>query len=580
MTADPAPDPEDAAREARRRALRLVVHGGWAAGLLPLGVAALAGAPVLPVLAAVTVFAAMGAAAFRLRPPLGRWVAAIALVGQAGVLTGAMTGHPWQVDTHMLFFALLACLMVLNDRGAILAAAGAIVAHHLLLSVTLPELIYPAASLLENVERVLIHGGIVAVETVALLTALAMRARLDAQVAADRERLSAAMAQSAEARERAEAALADAQAATTEAEAAQARAESAARAAEEEQARAAQVDAEARAAEAREAERRAEEAARQKSVVEALGRGLKGLAARDLRQRIEAPFPDEYEALRRDFNAALGALEEAMESVLDGAGGIGGQTGEIAAAAADLSRRTENQAATLAEVSASVSSLTAAVKETAGNASEADTEAGRTRSEAQACDALVGKAVVAMGEIETSSQQIQSIIKVIDDIAFQTNLLALNAGVEAARAGDAGRGFAVVASEVRGLAQRSADAALEIKSLIDSSGGHVREGVDLVNRTGAALRTVTEGVDRIAARVSGIAASADQQSASLGEIDTALGELDTVTQRNAAMFEQTTAASETLRSGTEALVATIAEFLPRSAGTGAPPAPQAEGRAA
>ncbi len=300
----------------------------------------------------------------------------------------------------------------------------------------------------------------------------------------------------------------------------------------------------------------------QRMVVDALRGGLKALSEKDLARRLSERFPDEYEELRQDFNRAVEALEEAMRSVLSGADAIGRETAEITSAATDLSRRTESQAATLAEVSASVSSLVATVRETAQSAGHANSDVARTRTDTEESASLVTRAVEAMNEIEQSSTRIQSIIKVIDDIAFQTNLLALNAGVEAARAGEAGRGFAVVASEVRALAQRSSEAADEIKHLIEASGTQVGTGVDLVRKTGEALTTVTESVTRVTERISEIAQSAESQSASLAEIDTALGELDKVTQRNAAMFEETTAASQSLARGAEALVGTIAVFVP------------------
>ncbi len=561
MTLD---NPEAIRIEEQSGALRLVVFGGWGLGLMPPAAALLAGNALWPIAAGVLVFAIMGAAALRLPGDTARPVAAIALVGQGGVLTAALAGHAWQVDSHMAFFAMLAVLMILRDRRAVLVAAAAIVLHHLVLTLFLPALVYPPDTMILNLERLAIHGVVVLVETAALVYALLIRERLHRSTMEDRDRLARESEQAREARSDAETALETARQARADAEQAQARAEAAARQAEEEKERAAQAAAERRAAEERDAARQAEAAARQARVVDDLRRGLKRLADHDLQTRIETAFPEEYEELRRDFNAALAALQTAMESVLEGADTISTQTTEITSAADDLSRRTENQAATLAEVSASVSSLTGTVKETAGNAGQANQEVGRTRSEAKESEALVGKAVLAMGEIETSSQQIQSIIKVIDDIAFQTNLLALNAGVEAARAGDAGRGFAVVASEVRALAQRSSEAALEIKTLIETSGNHVRDGVDLVNKTGEALRAVSESVEEISRRVAGIAASAEQQSASLTEIDTALGELDRVTQSNAAMFEQTTAASRTLRAGTEGLVETIAVFIPRA----------------
>jgi len=558
---------------AQARGLRFVALCGWATGALALAAALLAGTSLTAVLAGVGVFALVGMVAMRLGDGTGRILAAVALIGQGTVTTAALAGHPWQVDSHMLYFAFLALLTVLSDRRALLAAAGLLVVHHVVLAVALPSLLYPAQTLLLNVERALFHGAVVALETGALLYALHTRVNLDRQSEADRETSDRDRATAEAARARAEAALADAAAATRRAEEAQARSEAAARAAEEEKDRAARADAEARETTQRENARRAEETARQRAVVDALKTALKALSDKDLSMRIETPFPADYEEVRGNFNSAVDALRGAMDAVLAGADTIGQQTAEITGAADDLSRRTESQAATLAQVSANVSTLNHSVKDTAAGASEANREVARTRSEADESEKLVGQAVDAMSEIETSSRQIQSIIKVIDDIAFQTNLLALNAGVEAARAGDAGRGFAVVASEVRGLAQRSSEAALEIKTLIEASGGHVADGVALVRKTGEALRSVTDSVNQIADRVAKIATAAEEQAVGLGEIDTALGELDRVTQSNAAMFEQTTAASRTLRVSTEQLVDTIEVFVPRNG-------VRAEGRAA
>jgi methyl-accepting chemotaxis protein len=564
--------PLDAGESARRRGHRLIAFGAAACGLMPPAGALLAGTSAVAAVAIALLFAGMALGALRLAPAAGRMVSAIALVGQIGALTAALAGHPWQLDSHMFFFAALAATLVMNDRAASLAAAGAIVLHHAVLTLAMPSLIYPSISLIADLQRLVLHGAAVAVETAALIYAIDTRARLDAQTRADAERLRLSMEEAESTRAEAEAARARAETARREAEEASRQAGEAARSAEDEKERAERADREAREAEARESARREAEAQRQRRVVEALRSGLKALSEKDLGRRLSEPFPEEYEELRQDFNGALATLEEAMRSVLSGADAIGRETAEITTAATDLSKRTENQAATLAEVSASVSSLAQTVRATADNARSADTDVSRTRSDTEESARLVTRAVDAMNAIESSSQQIQSIIKVIDDIAFQTNLLALNAGVEAARAGEAGRGFAVVASEVRALAQRSSEAADEIKGLIESSGSHVGEGVDLVRKTGEALQTVTESVGRVSGRISEIAQAAEQQSASLGEIDTALGELDQVTQRNAAMFEQTTAASQSLARGAETLVGTIAVFV-----TGRSPAARPSG---
>ncbi|RZJ41659.1 MAG: PAS domain S-box protein, partial [Brevundimonas sp.] len=223
-----------------------------------------------------------------------------------------------------------------------------------------------------------------------------------------------------------------------------------------------------------ERERRAEadrrDAEIQTLVVEDTGRGLAAMAAGDLSYRITSDFPGRYGPLREDFNHAMAAMDDAMDVIRANAGSMQSGAHEISHAAEDLSRRTERQAASLEETAAALDQITATVKKTAENARSADAVVSQARGQAETGGEVVQRAVAAMGQIERSSDQISQIIGVIDEIAFQTNLLALNAGVEAARAGDAGRGFAVVASEVRSLAQRSADSAREIKTLISASG--------------------------------------------------------------------------------------------------------------
>lgn len=307
-------------------------------------------------------------------------------------------------------------------------------------------------------------------------------------------------------------------------------------------------------------EERAQRAEDVANVVEALADGLNKLAEGDLTARVETAFPEEYERLRNDYNSAMARLQDAMRVILDNAGGIDTGSREISQAADDLSRRTEQQAASLEETAAALDQITATVKRTAEGAAEADTVGKATRSEAESGGEIVSKAVSAMGEIESSAEQISRIIGVIDEIAFQTNLLALNAGVEAARAGDAGRGFAVVASEVRALAQRSSDAAKEIKSLILASAEHVASGVDLVGRTGAALDVIVDKVARMSGLVGEIAASAEEQATGLSEVNTAVNQMDRVTQQNAAMVEQTSAASHSLVTEAGTLTDLVGKF--------------------
>jgi methyl-accepting chemotaxis protein len=310
----------------------------------------------------------------------------------------------------------------------------------------------------------------------------------------------------------------------------------------------------------RDAEERERLQADQQQVVESLRAGLGALAGGDLAARLEDAFGAEYEGLRNDFNEALDTLREAMTSLAETSHSIQRGAGEISSAADDLSRRTEGQAATLEETAAALDQLTASVRSSADGAANAAEAVESARKDAEESGETVRRAVAAMNRIEKSSEQISRIIGVIEDIAFQTNLLALNAGVEAARAGDAGRGFAVVASEVRALAQRSSEAAKEIKDLISESTEQVGEGVDLVGQAGTALEQIVTRVAQIAERVSEIASSAREQSTGLGEINTGVNQLDQVTQQNAAMVEESTAASHALNGEAEQLAALVRRF--------------------
>ncbi|MCA1440567.1 CHASE3 domain-containing protein [Ensifer sp. IC4062] len=305
---------------------------------------------------------------------------------------------------------------------------------------------------------------------------------------------------------------------------------------------------------------RAREAAEIRSAMEALGSGLAALAEGNIAHRIEVPFAERLDPLRMDFNQSLEKLQATLRAVGENASAINAGAAEIREAASDLARRTEQQAASVEETAAALEEITTTVRDSTKRAEDAGILVERTRQGAEKSGEVVRRAVSAMHEIEKSSGEISNIIGVIDDIAFQTNLLALNAGVEAARAGEAGKGFAVVAQEVRELAQRSANAAKEIKALIMTSGDQVRAGVSLVGETGGALEAIVHEVREINQHVSAIVTAAREQSTGLQEINTAVNAMDQGTQQNAAMVEQSTAASHNLAREAMALDSLIAQF--------------------
>lgn len=330
-----------------------------------------------------------------------------------------------------------------------------------------------------------------------------------------------------------------------------------------------------------EVERQAREES-QRLVVNRLQGALSELSSGNLTTTIEEPFEEDYDRIRLDFNAAIMALHKAMSVMAANSGAIHRDASEITSAADDLSGRTESQAAALEETAAALEQLTASVNSAAEGAQEVAIIVGDAEGGAEHSEKVVEDAIIAMGEIETSSNEISQIISVIEEIAFQTNLLALNAGVEAARAGDAGKGFAVVASEVRALAQRSSVAAQEIKILIGTSGEQVQQGVARVNEAGSALGSILSSIRTIAEHVRTMASTTAEQSTGLNEINSTMAHLDEVTQRNAAMVEETTAASHALRKEADELATTTSRFRLRGhdteASTDAPFRPS--GRAA
>ena len=440
--------------------------------------------------------------------PTTRVVNSMALAAQVGLLVYVFADSSYQIDMHMYFFATLAICAVWVDWRAIVAYAALVAVHHLSLYVAMPAAVFPGQS---DFSRVALHAVILVLQAGVLisLTEAVVRSFAAASKAAD-------------------AALAAHKEASLQSAEAQ---------------RAGEVAARDRAGFEAERERNALDT--EKSV-RVLAGALRALSSGDLRCRIDQPLHGDIDELRLSFNESVGKLEHAMSDVGVVASAVRGDAGALRGSNDELSLRTERQAASVEETASALAEVFTAVKDTAKLASDVGKLVNTAKIGAEKSAAVVTEAVSAMGRIEESSRQISQIIGVIDEIAFQTNLLALNAGVEAARAGEAGKGFAVVAQEVRELAQRSANAAKEIKSLISTSAEQVQHGVHLVGETGQALRTIEEEVRHISGQIGLIAEAATEQSAGLSQINTAIDTIDQNTQRNAAMVEEATAAVHSL----------------------------------
>jgi methyl-accepting chemotaxis protein len=294
--------------------------------------------------------------------------------------------------------------------------------------------------------------------------------------------------------------------------------------------------------------------------VEEFGAALKRLSGGDLTRRLDKPFIPALEPLRVDFNTVVERLHGSMCGIAENASAIAAASQQIKNASNDLYRRTEQQAASVEETAAALEEITTTVSDASQRAQDAGELARQTKENAERSGIVVSQAIDAMGRIEKSASEIASIISVIDEIAFQTNLLALNAGVEAARAGEAGKGFAVVAQEVRELAQRSAKAAKEIKDLITASNEHVHHGVAHVNNTGKALTDIVNQVVQVDANVAAIVVASQEQATGLREVNTAVNTIDQGTQQNAAMVEETSAASHSLATEAEELFKQLGQF--------------------
>ncbi len=461
---------------------------------------------------------------------------AVGLMIAVSLLVAALSGHAWQIDMHMAYFAALAMLIVFCDWRVIAAGTAVVAAHHLLLSLVVPAAVFPGSA---DLGRVVLHAVILVVEALTLAWAAQTVERTLAASAASLEQAEQALAEAAAAQRAAEAALSSA-----------------------DQAR----QSEARAAHENDALQQTIEAERT-AVVAGLAQGLEQLALGNLTHRIEARFPADYEKLRGDFNRSVSQLETAMSGIAAAAQSIRSAGVEINSGSLDLAGRTETQAASLQETAATTEELAASVKLATEGSRQAAMLARKATDIANEGGKIVGSAVDAMKQIEESSRKISEITHIIEDIAFQTNLLALNAAVEAARAGDAGKGFAVVAAEVRVLAQRSSEAAKDIGQLITSSNQQILGGVKLVHASGETLGEIVRASGDVTATVVEVSSASTEQSRGIEEMSRTVARLDEMTQQNAALAEQSSASCLALTSQIETLNTLVKAFRTSAQGS-------------
>ena len=551
---------ESALSELRKAPQRFLLFLAWAHVAIAAAVALAVGSDpiVFGGLAAILTAAAMAVDKF-MSPEIGRSALMVALQGQVALFVAILAGHPWQIDAHMYFFAVLGLGVLLVDVGALIAAAAAVAAHHLALNFLAGTLVYPDGG---DLGRTMLHAVVLAIETVGLVFAAFIIKRL---------LVSTCESQQAAETELANAQLASERARTVELEAEERRREMMG---DLESAFREVVD----AAVAGDLSKRAptdfdsDELNRLASAINQLVEqveeslaaaidSLSGIAQGDFRTRMDGAFEGRFRDLMNWINATSSNLEELIVEIQGVSSQLESATGEINRTAADMSNRAEEQTSLLSQTSGAMTKMTESTRSNAESAESGRLTANDAAQRAESGGEIVRETVTAMGRIEAEAARIADIISLIDGIAFQTNLLALNAAVEAARAGESGKGFAVVASEVRALAQRSADAAKDIRELIAESSEQVAAGVTLVNRTGEALNEIVEAINQVANNVGEISSATSAQAANIDEANKAVEHIGRMTEQSATMAEANASTAARLAEQGAKLADLLSEFM-------------------
>jgi len=493
--------------------------------------------------------------------PTFRYAWAAGYMGVVALLLASFAGHPWQIDVHMYFFAALAIASAMCDWRAVVVAAASVAVHHLALNFLTPNLIFPDGS---DFARVVLHAVVLIAETVALVWMIIQIQRLfetAETISARKTGMARETARTAEAlASQHKTALDEASSLIETTQSLRSELDSVIGSALKGDF-SGRVRSDAFSGAFREL---AEDL---NSLVAGLDRSLTDVARMleamsngDLSPRIKADYQGKFGELKENANRTSDRFAEIVSQIQIAASEVEDAAAEITSGTNDLSNRTEQAASNIEETAASTEEMSATVRQNAKSAKNASQLAETANQTASKGGDVVERAVTAMSGIEESAQKITNIIGVIDEIAFQTNLLALNASVEAARAGEAGKGFAVVAQEVRQLAQRSAQAASDIKALIQDSNNQVRDGVQLVNQAGEALGEIVESISKVTGIVREISNASQEQAAGVQEINSSINSMDEMTQQNSALVEESTAAARALSNQAGKLAKLMAFF--------------------